>query len=124
MTKYVSCIYGSLLGWGVEYFTNRIDTYFGRIYKCVLICVPRNKDNWNIEYKRKEADSRNYTSVEKGFDKCIMPHAIIMQLINKTDTQDLICFSNNMEMIFLRERKQKGELVHETHLFNACTNHI
>lgn len=91
------------------------------------MCVPRNKDNQNIEYKHncKEADSRNYTSVEKGFDKCITPRVIIMQLINKTDTQDLICFSNNMEVIFfLMERKQKGELVHETHLFNASTNYI
>lgn len=84
-----------ILCWGcVEHFANRIYTYLGRIYKCVLMCVPRSKDNQNIEYKRKEADSRNYTSVEKGFDKRVMPHAIIMQLINKTDTQDLICFSN------------------------------
>lgn len=73
------------------------------------MCVPRNKGNWNIEYKHKEADSRNYPSVEKGFDKCVVPRAVITQLINKTDTQDLICFSNNREVLFPRERKQKAE---------------
>lgn len=31
-----------------------------------------------------------------------MPHVIITQLINKADTQDLIFFTNTVEVIFLR----------------------
>jgi len=122
MTKYVSCIYDSLLGvWNTSQaeFIHILGEYIN-----VCLCVFQETKTTRILNINVEADSRNYTSVEKGFDKYIMPHAIIMQLINKTDTQDLICFSNNMEVIFLKERKQKGELVYETHLFNACTNNM
>lgn len=110
MTKCVSYLWFFVVG-VVKHFTNNTSTYFGRKYKWVPMYVPRNKDIWNIEYKHKELDSRNYTSAEKGSDKCIIPHAIIMQLINKTDTRDLICFSSNMEVIFFPQgKKTKGRI--------------
>ena len=81
-----------------------IDTYLGRRYKCVLAYVPQNKGGHNFQYKCncKEADMRNYTSAERGLDKCIVPCAIIMLLVNKADSQELIFFSSNTRVIFLR----------------------
>lgn len=124
MTKYVSYLWFFVVG-VVKHFTNGVYTYSGRKYKCVPMYVPRNKDIQNIEYKHKEADSRNYTSVEKGSDKFIMPHAIIMQLINKTDTQDLICFSNNMKGFFSagKENKRENQFMKRV-LFDARINHV
>lgn len=36
-------------------------SYLERRCKRVLTCVPQNKGGYNIQYKCKEADRRNYT---------------------------------------------------------------
>lgn len=71
MTKCVCCSYESLLG--VLWSTSQIEfIHILGEYINVCLCVFQETKATRILNTNIKADSRNYSSVEKGFDKYIM----------------------------------------------------